>query len=41
MEINAHSISNIKQAQVQSEVSNKMAKITLDKMKAEGAQYWK
>jgi hypothetical protein len=38
MEINAHSISNIKQAQVQSEVSNKMAKTTLDTMKAEGAQ---
>jgi hypothetical protein len=38
MEISAHSISNIKQIQVQSEVSNKMAKTTLDTMKAEGAQ---
>ncbi len=38
MEINASSISNMKQAQIQSEVSNKMAKTTLDTMKAEGAQ---
>jgi len=38
MEINASSISNMKQAQIQSEVSNKMVKTTLDTMKAEGAQ---
>ena len=38
MEINASSISNMKHAQAQSEVSNAMAKKTLDTMKAEGAQ---
>jgi len=38
MEINASSISNMKHAQTKSEVSNTMAKKTLDTMKAEGAQ---
>ena len=38
MEINASSISNMKQAQIQSEVSNKMTKTTLDTLKSEGAQ---
>jgi len=38
MEINASSISNMKQAQIQSEVSNTMTKKSLDAMKAEGAQ---
>ena len=38
MEINASSLSSMKQAQIQGEVSNRMAKKTLDTMKAEGAQ---
>ncbi len=38
MEINVSSISNMKQAQIQSEISNTMAKKTLDTMKEQGAQ---